>query len=286
LWSPPLQGGHKTRPYGLRAKAMYHILHTYGYPLVFAAVLAENLGLPVPSFFVVLFAAAMGAQDRFTIPGLLAVSLTAALIGDFVWYGLGRVRGRPILRTLCSLSLNADSCVSRTESLFERHGLKSLLVAKFLPGLNTIGAPLAGMLKLSPVRFGLFDLGGAGLWAGAALALGVAFRSELDWLTAWLLAFGQMGGLILVCVFLGWIALKWVERRRFYQLLERSRVTAAELKELMEKGEALVVVDLRSSLSVSAEGVKIPGAIHIPPHEFSSRHKDIPTGRPVVMVCT
>lgn len=265
---------------------MYQILQTYSYPMVFAAVLAENLGLPVPSFFVMLFAAAMGAAGHFTIAGLLAVSLTAALIGDFVWYGLGRVRGRPILRTLCSLSLNPDSCVSRTESLFERHGLKSLLVSKFLPGLNTIGAPLAGMLKLPPVRFGLFDLGGAGLWVGAALALGVAFRSQLDWLSAWLQAFGQTGGLILVLAFVGWIALKWVERRRFYQLLERSRITAAELKELMDKGEALAIVDLRSSLSLSAEGVKIPGAIHIPPHEFSRRHHEIPTSRPVVMVCT
>jgi membrane protein DedA with SNARE-associated domain len=265
---------------------MYQILQTYGYPIVFAAVLAENLGLPIPSFLVILFAAAMGAQGRFTIAGLFIVSLAAALMGDFVWYGLGRVRGRPILRTLCSLSLNPDSCVSRTENLFERHGLKSLLVAKFLPGLNTIGAPLAGMLKLSPIRFGLFDLGGAGLWAGAALALGVAFRLELDWLSAWLLAFGRTGGLILVSLFIGWIALKWVERRRFYQLLERSRVTATELKELIDKGEAPVVVDLRSSLSLSAEGLKIPGAIHIPPHEFSRRHHEIPAGRPVVMVCT
>jgi len=265
---------------------MYQFLHTYGYPMVFAAVLAENLGLPVPSFFVVLFAAAMGTQGRFTIPGLVAVSLVGALSGDFIWYALGRVRGRPILRTLCSLSPNPDSCVSRTENLFERHGPKSLLVAKFVPGLNTVGPPLAGMLKLSPVRFGLFDLGGAGLWTGAAIALGVAFRSQLDWLSAWLRAFGLTGGLALLTVFLGWIALKWVERRRFYQLLERSRITVTELRELMDKGEAPVVVDLRSALSFSAEGVKIPGAIQIPPHEFSSRHAAIPRGRPVVMVCT
>src|SRR5206468_13094607 len=68
-------------------------------------------------------------------------------------------------------------------------------LAKFVPGLNTVGPPLAGMLKLSPVRFGLFDLGGAGLWTGAAIALGVAFRSQLDWLSAWLRAFGLTGGL-------------------------------------------------------------------------------------------
>src|SRR5512135_18938 len=124
---------------------MFDFLRAYGYPLVFLAVLGENLGLPIPSFAVLLAAASLSAEMRFTLRGLILVSVFAALLGDAVWYLLGRFRGRPILRILCSLSLNPDSCVSRTENLFERHGLKSLLIAKFLPGLNTVAPPLAGM---------------------------------------------------------------------------------------------------------------------------------------------
>ncbi len=265
---------------------MAYFLQVYGYQLVFSVVLAENLGLPLPSYALVLAAAAMGAQGHFIMGGLLLVSCVAALAGDGVWYVLGRLRGRPILRTLCSISLNPDSCVSRTENLFTRHGLKSLLVAKFFPGLNTIAPPLAGMLRISALRFALFDVAGTVLWAGSALVLGVVFRAQVEWLLAWLEAFGKMGVLIFGVLLGGWLLLKWIERRRFYRLLERSRISAPEVKELMNHGADLVIVDLRSDLSYQTDGVKIAGAVHIPPRDFEARYKEIPQGRTVVMYCT
>lgn len=265
---------------------MTHILRQYGYSLIFVAVLAENLGLPVPSYALVLVAAAVATDLHLRLGGILLVCALGALIGDGIWYVLGRQRGRPILRTLCSVSLNPDSCVSRTENLFARHGLKSLLVAKFLPGLNTVAPPLAGMLRMSPLRFVLFDLGGIALWAGSALALGRTFHSQVEWLLEWLTAFGRTGVLIVALVVAGWLLLKWIERRRFYRFLERSRISAPELKELLARGNAVIVVDLRSDLTYQTDGLKIPGAIHIPPREFQARYGEIPTDRPVVMYCT
>ncbi len=265
---------------------MVHILRQYGYWLVFLTTLAENLGLPVPSFPVILVAVALAAELDFSVSGIVAVSALAALLGDGAWYFLGRLRGRPILRTLCSISLSPDSCVSRMEDLFGRHGLKSLLVAKFLPGLNTIAPPLAGMLKVPPLRFALFDLGGIGLWVTSAILLGVGFRSQVEWLLEWLTAFGKVSLLIIFVVLAGWFLLKWVERRRFYRLIERSRVAGPELKERLERGEDIVIVDLRSDLALQAEGSKIPGAIHIPPSQFAGRYSEIPSGKPVVMYCT
>ncbi len=265
---------------------MFHFLQAYGYPLVFLAVLVENLGLPLPSFALLLVAVAMARQLHFSLAWLIVLAVLAALLGDVVWYTLGRLQGRPILRTLCSLSLNPDSCVSRTENLFSRHGLKAMLVAKFFPGLNTVGPPLAGMLKISPLRFAAFDLAGTGLWAGSAAALGWIFRAQVMVLLDWLRAVGRMGVLVLVVVLAGWLIFKWVERRRFYRLLERSRITAPELKGMLERGEAVVVVDLRSDLTYAVEGLKIQGALHIPPHEFDRRAGEIPSGRPVVMYCT
>jgi membrane protein DedA with SNARE-associated domain len=265
---------------------MFDFLRAYGYPLIFIAILGENLGLPVPSFAVLLAAASLGSEMRFAPRGLLVVSVFAALLGDMVWYVLGRFRGRPILRTLCSISLSPDSCVSRTENLFDRHGLKSLLVAKFLPGLNTVAPPLAGMLKISPLRFLLFDIAGAAIWAGSAIGLGYVFRTEVMWVLTLLEAFGKLGLWIMLVLLVGWVLLKWVERRRFYSLLERSRVAATELKEMLERGENIVVVDLRSELTYRVDGLKVKGAIHIPPREFDARYKEIPPGRTVVMYCT
>ena len=61
----------------------------------------------------------------------------------------------------------------------------------------------------------------------------------------WLAAFGRTGVLILAVLLAGWLLLKWVERWRFYRLLERSRISAPELKERLERGDAIVIVDLR-----------------------------------------
>ena len=265
---------------------MFDFLRAYGYPLIFLAVLGENLGLPFPSFAVLLAAASLAAEMRFRLWDLTVVSVLAALLGDAVWYLLGRYRGRPILRTLCSISLSPDSCVSRTENLFDRHGLKSLLVAKFLPGLNTVAPPLAGMLRISPLRFLLFDLAGTAIWAASAIGLGWFFRSEVMWVMAWLEAFGQVGLLIMLVLLAGWVLLKWVERRRFYRLLERSRIAPPELKDMLERDENIVVVDLRSELAYRVDGLKVKGAIHISPREFEARYKEIPQGRTVVMYCT
>lgn len=265
---------------------MIHILEVYRYWLIFGFVLAENLGLPLPSFPVLLLAASVSRTMHFSLAGLLLVSLLGALMGDMIWYALGRLRGRPILRTLCSLTLNPDSCVSRTENIFVRHGLKSLLVAKFVPGLNTIAPPLAGMLKISALRFALYDMAGISFWSGSALALGVIFRTQVEWLLEWLQEFGRLGVLILVVLIAGWLLLKWVERRQFYKLLEKSRIAPPELKEMLARGEDVVIVDLRSNLSYQTDGAKIPGAIHIAPKEFEARFREIPLGRPVVMYCT
>ena len=265
---------------------MFDFLRAYGYSLVFLVVLGENLGLPLPSFLVVVAAASLAAEMRFSLEGLLIVGTIAPLLGDAVWYVLGRLRGRPILRTLCSISLNPDSCVSRTENLFERHGLKSLLVAKFLPGLNTVAPPLAGMLRISPWRFLLFDLAGSALWASLAVGMGWFFRTEIILVVAWLEAIGRLGLWIMLVILAGWVLLKWVERRRFYRLMERSRISAPELREKIERGDAIAVVDLRSDITYRVDGLKIKDAVHIPPHEFEARYKEIPHGRTVVMYCT
>lgn len=265
---------------------MIAILRHYGYSFIFLVVFAENLGLPVPSYPVILVGAGLAAELHFRVYGLLAISVVAALIADIIWYALGRVRGRPILRKLCSLSLSPDSCVSRTEDLYKRLGLKSLLVAKFIPGLNTVGPPLAGMLRTSPLRFTLFDFGGAALWSGSALLLGLAFREQVVEFIDWLSAFGRTSILILLVLLAGWILMKFVQRRRFYRRLERSRISAEDLKKRLEQGEEIVVVDLRSDLTYESDATKIPGAIHIPPGEFEARYKEIPPGRPIVMYCT
>ena len=265
---------------------MVHILRQYGLSFILLAVFAENLGLPVPSYPVILVASALAVSLHLNLAMLFIVCVLAALGGDAFWYELGRLRGRPILRRLCSLSLSPDSCVNRTERTFQRYGIKSLCVAKFLPGLSAVAAPLAGMLKVSPLRFVAADLVGITLWAGSAIAVGRVFRTEVEWAMEWLAAFGRTGVLVIAVLLAGWILLKWVDRQRLYRLLERSRISPSELKERMERGDSMVIVDLRSDLSYHGDARKVAGAIWIPPEDFEKRYGEIPTGLPVVMYCT
>src|SRR5438045_3806639 len=105
---------------------------------------------------------------------ILLASLIASLIADYAWFFLGRLYGYRILRLLCRISLSPDSCVRDTEANFEKWGLKSLLVAKFIPGFSTVAPPLAGAVRASAIRFAIYDSFGALLWAGAAVAAGRA----------------------------------------------------------------------------------------------------------------
>jgi len=264
---------------------MVHILLQYGYSFIFLAVFVESLGLPVPSYPVILVAAAVAVPLHLRLPVIFSVCILAALTGDGIWYQLGRSRGRPILRRLCSLSLSPDSCVQRTERFFQHNGLKSLLIAKFVPGLSAVAAPLAGMLKISPLRFMSADLAGIALWAGSSIAVGRAFHTEVEWALEWMAAFGRTGVLILGVLLAGWLLLKWVERRQFYRLLERSRISASDLKERLDRGDTIAIVDLRGDISYHGDGVKVAGAIWIPPDDFEERYTEIPPGRPVVMYC-
>jgi len=265
---------------------MLHFLEIYSYWLIFILVLAESLGLPIPSYPALILAATMVKTMHFSLGGLLAVAVLGALLGDQVWYLLGRVRGRSVLRLLCSITLNPDSCVSRTENIFVRHGLRSLLVAKFVPGLSAVGAPLAGMLRVSPLRFTLYDLAGILMWVSSAMALGIIFRSQVEWVLLMLAALGRISFVIVVALLACWLLYKWIERCRFHLLLEKSRISTPELKEMLDQGQEVIIVDLRSDLRYDADGAKIPGAIHIPPREFEARYEEIPAGRPVVMYCT
>jgi membrane protein DedA with SNARE-associated domain len=265
---------------------MVQVLRHYGYPFLFLVVLADSLGLPVPSFAFILISAGLTAELHFRLAAVVALSALATFAGDSFWYFLGRRRGRSILKKLCALSLNPDSCVNRTEDFFGRNGLKTLLVAKFIPGFNTVSPPLTGMLKTTFARFTLFDLGGIGLWVMSAVLLGLGFRTEVEWLIEWLTAFGRTGVLILAVLLAGWFLLKVVDRLRFFHLIERSRISPQTLKERLDGGENLVVVDLRSNLAYRQEGLKVRGAIHIPPGEFELRYREIPKGRPIVMYCT
>src|SRR6202011_96027 len=109
------------------------------------------------------------AQGDISPTELFAGALLACVAADSVWFLAGRIYGNGVMKLLCRLSLTPDSCVSETQSRFERWGSNALIVAKFVPGLSLIAPPLAGATQMAWWRFLAYSTLGAAAWVGVAL---------------------------------------------------------------------------------------------------------------------
>ncbi len=261
------------------------LLH-YGYLVIFIWVLLEQLGLPVPTLPLLLTVGALAGNHKMSLFGALFLAVAACLAADSTWYYLGRKRGGVVLGWLCKVSLEPDSCVRRTEEFYVRHGAKSLLVAKFVPGLSTIAPPLAGIFQMRPNRFYAFDAAGAFLWAGSFVAAGYLLSNQLERAAAGIAHFGiSVLGVLIIAILL-FVLFKFFDRQRFIRQLRVARISAAELKHLMDSGEPVFVVDLRHSLDFEADPETIPGALRLSPEEIEKKEAGFPRDKEIILYCT
>jgi membrane protein DedA with SNARE-associated domain len=271
---------------GERLNAAQSLLQ-YGYLLLFAFVLAEQAGLPVPAVPILLGVGALTGSGRMSMTLAFAAALAASLPPDVVWYELGRRRGGRVLAILCRISLEPDSCVRNTENLFLRRGRGALLVAKFFPGLSTVAPPLAGMVGIARWQFLVLDIAAAILWAGTWMTLGYIFSDALELVASWAGRLGNSLGLVVGVALAGYVAYKFIQRRRFLRSLRVARITPEELRRRLDVGdEPLAIIDTRSALDVNAEPYAIPGALWIPAEDISRRQAELPRGRELVLYCS
>jgi membrane protein DedA with SNARE-associated domain len=258
----------------------------HGYLLLFLVVLGEQMGLPLVGAPVLLAAGALAGAGRVSGAAAVALAVAGCLIGDMVWYELGRRRGASVLALMCRISLEPDSCVRRTEDVFARWGAKVLLVAKFLPGLNTVAAPLSGVVGMPLRRFLRLDAMGAALWAGAYVGLGYLFSAQIEAIATALAGLGRGAAAALVTALAAVLVWKYTQRRRFIRSLRVARITPEELAARLGAGEPLAIVDLRSAVHVAGDGMRIPGALHLRPEELERRHHEIARDREIVLYCS
>jgi membrane protein DedA with SNARE-associated domain len=255
----------------------------HGYPLLFAMVLAEQLGAPIPSAPVLLAMGALIGTEKYSWAGALALSVVACLAADGAWYGIGRKKGSPVLKWLCRISLEPDSCVSSARYWFKRLGGWALVIAKFVPGLSTVAPPMAGLSRMPWWKFlGADGLGGL-LWAGAFLLLGHVFRAQLEDVAAYAERLGGWLIVVLGAALLVWIGSKYYQRRKFIRSLRVARIHPEDLKRQLKE---VFILDLRTAEEFASEGAKIPGAIWFDRKELETRHEEIPRDRDVILYCT
>ena len=244
------------------------LLEQYGLILVFANVLVEQLGIPLPAYPTLVITGALLNRGQYSLATLLLTALCASLIADYLWYSAGRRYGRKVTATLCRISLSPDSCVRQTEIIYLSWGAPSLLVAKFIPGFASVASALAGTVGTRRTTFLFFDGLGALLWAGTAIYLGSLFSTTIEDLLDILQALGKGGAALLALALVAFVASKWWQRFRFLRSLRMARISVNELNALLEQGLAPLIIDVRSSLAAPLD--RIPGAIILAGDDLSN----------------
>ena len=265
---------------------MTGLLAHYGLALVFLNVFLVQAGAPVPAVPTLMVAGAFAVGGGMSLPAILGVAVVASLLGDLIWYVIGRTYGLRVLQLLCRVSISPDSCVRQTEDRFLRWGVPSLMLAKFIPGFATVAPPLAGALRVKLAPFLGYSAISAAVWAGLATGAGMMFSSQIDWL---LTELERMGGyaLILIGVALAlFIAAKWWQRWRFFSVLRMARISVEDLNRLMQAGGNPVVVDVRSAGARSLDPRGIPGAVAIDIDRLDEVLPQLPPDRDIILYCT
>ena len=265
---------------------MVGLIAQYGLALVFANVLIQQMGLPIPVVPTLIVAGALAADGKLSAAEAFAVAFAACAISDAAWYIAGRLRGQRVLKLLCQISLSPDSCLQQSEGRFRRWGASALVAAKFVPGLSMIMPSLAGMTGLSFWSFALLDGLGAAIWAAVAIGSGMLFHHEIGHLIAGLEELGAIAIGLVGMVLGGYIATRWWQRHRFQSRLRMARITVDELHRLIAEGEQPTIVDLRNSLVRDQDSRFIPGAFIA---DFAAADQwldQVPTDREVIFYCT
>jgi len=169
----------RPREDGRGANVSYYLIHTT-YPILFIAVLARQLCLPIPAMLFLLSGGALAGSGKLSYAGIILAAVLGCVLADLVWFEAGRLRGKRVLRLLCALAPDPSRCIRNSKATFAKKGVRALVVAKFIPGLDGICPPLAGMTGASHVDFIFYDAVGSALWAGAYVTCGFLFATELD----------------------------------------------------------------------------------------------------------
>ena len=240
--------------------------------------------MPIPSIPLLVAVGTLVRIGHLHLAAAIACTVAGALAADSVWFYFGRRRGKRVLRFLCRVSLEPDSCVRRTENAFLKYGLNTLLIAKFIPGLNAVAAPLAGDSGIGVVRFLAVDALGVVIWSGAYMTVGYLFSGQLERALAYVQRLGSGFSGFVVGLFAAWILWKFIERRRILKELDVDRITPEELRDRIGAGEDLNILDLRSSLENDSNPV--PGAMRLSAEDLTAYAKRIPLDREIILFCS
>ncbi len=265
-------------------QSLISIVQQHALWIVFFNVLLAQCGVPLPVFPTLMTAAAIAGQSPYQIVEIVVVGAAGALLGDLTPYWCGRRYGRHVLGLLCRVSLSPDFCVRRTEIVLARIGPSSLLFAKFIPGMSLISVAMAGIGKMPMPVFLPLDGAGKLLYVSVAVAVGRIFQNAIASVIATLAELGKFGVVAVIAATGLYMLAKWFRRQLFIRQLRMDRITVDELRQLMDDGQELTILDVRPKEVRAADGV-IPGAIAAHPADVDPALNDRSRDMEIVVYC-
>jgi membrane protein DedA with SNARE-associated domain/rhodanese-related sulfurtransferase len=263
----------------------------YAYGILFLWVLIEQLGIPVPSVPLLVAAGTLTATHRIHAFPVMVAILLACLLSDSVWYFLGVRYGGRVVKLVCRLSLEAATCVKKTETSFGKHGATTLLFAKFIPGLSTVAPPIAGQTGMPYARFLFYDLVGSFIWSATYVFGGRFFGDVAKKYSPFFHFLGRFGVALFVLAIIFFVGRRIWKQQTFLRDLRDAGITGPELNEMIESAEANqlktpFIVDLRHPLDYLPDPRVLPGAVRIAPTELEKYCELLPRDTDVILYCT
>ena len=263
------------------------IMH-HGYFVVCLVVFAEAIGVPVPGAVALVAGGAAAASGALHGPSLALLAVMAMLVADSMLYALGHETGWTILKFLCRISVDPETCVLSAAESFYKRGRPTLLIAKFVPGVSTMAAPLAGSMEMPFLQFLGLDLLGAAAYALAYGAVGFIFRDFVAKIVSGFRTAGHIVETVIIIAVIVYIvhriSLFW--KHRADRVVPRVQVQALAAKLEAEGPANILVADVRSHGYYSSSAVRIPGSIRIEPNNLRAEIKTFPRNKDIYLYCT
>ncbi|HTB86641.1 MAG TPA: VTT domain-containing protein [Steroidobacteraceae bacterium] len=259
-------------------------LAQHGYAILAVIVFVEAIGVPVPAAVALLIAGGAVARGVLQAQYVLGIALFAMLAGDTLMFFLGRYTGWWLLGLLCRISLNPEACILRSADSFHRRGRTLLVIAKFIPGINTMAPPLAGSMNMRTLTFLRLDLAGALLYIGSYLLVGFIFSGALESVTRGYDSAGRIIGWIILALVIGYLLFRvwlWIKGRAL------SVVPFAHPEEAArELATGALVYDVRSHGYFDPKATRIQGSRRLDPNALHQSDAELPAEGKVFVYCT
>jgi len=263
-----------------------HILQHHGYLALGVMLFLEAIGLPIPAAVALVTVGAAAAWRSLSFGYIIAFGVVPIMAADSILFFLGRKTGWALLGVLCRVSMNPETCILRSAESFYKRGKLTLLFAKFVPGINTMAAPLAGSMRMRYSQFLRFDSLGALFYVLVYSLIGYLLSDFLKDLVGTFVTVSHVVkwlAIAAIIVYVGYrLWLYWTHR--VYRVVPRVQVDEVERR--VQAGEDMVILDVRSHGYYDAGAQRIRGSVRFEPNDFNDAIKSLPQGKLIFLYCT